>query len=258
MAITIPLMSVYQFNNDLLSGLHVPTEADLPPGEYISPIPALSDEDLRNTILIELGELEPIYTDPDFLQSMITLWNATERQTWIRLWATTLYKYNPIWNKDGKVTETRAFQLTGTTSGSDTSNNTRTFNEANTEDKTTSTTTSGTTSGSSTHSVTGYDTNSLSPESGDSSSGTSSGTGREVVDLDGTHTGTITDRGGGTSSGTASRSENETFERVEQGNIGVTTTQAMIKEQREIVEFNLYHYIVESFKRRFMVQLWDI
>ena len=35
------------------------------------------------------------------------------------------------------------------------------------------------------------------------------------------------------------------------GNIGVTTTQEMIKQEREISEFNLLSYIVAAFKREF-------
>lgn len=40
------------------------------------------------------------------------------------------------------------------------------------------------------------------------------------------------------------------------GNIGVTTTQQMIEQERNISEFNIYDYIVRSFKRRFCIMLY--
>lgn len=40
------------------------------------------------------------------------------------------------------------------------------------------------------------------------------------------------------------------------GNIGVTTTQQMINEQREVVKFNLSDYIIDEFKRRFCLMIY--
>lgn len=40
------------------------------------------------------------------------------------------------------------------------------------------------------------------------------------------------------------------------GNIGVTTTQQMINEQREVVKFNISDYIIDSFKRRFCLMIY--
>lgn len=40
------------------------------------------------------------------------------------------------------------------------------------------------------------------------------------------------------------------------GNIGVTTTQQMINEQREVVKFNISDYIIESFIKRFCVLVY--
>lgn len=51
-------------------------------------------------------------------------------------------------------------------------------------------------------------------------------------------------------SGTISR------ERTEQGNIGITSTQQLIKEEREIAEFNLYDLITEEFKKEFCVMVY--
>lgn len=40
------------------------------------------------------------------------------------------------------------------------------------------------------------------------------------------------------------------------GNIGVTTTQQMIAQEREIADFNMIEYITESFKKRFCVMIY--
>lgn len=61
---------------------------------------------------------------------------------------------------------------------------------------------------------------------------------KQQVDNDSTDTGTVT------------------RERTEQGNIGITTTQQMIKEEREIAEFNLYSLIIDEFKRRFCIMVY--
>lgn len=45
-------------------------------------------------------------------------------------------------------------------------------------------------------------------------------------------------------------------ERTEQGNIGVTTTQQMIKEEREIAVFNVMDVIIDDFKKRFCLLIY--
>ena len=40
------------------------------------------------------------------------------------------------------------------------------------------------------------------------------------------------------------------------GNIGVTTTQKLIREQREVDLFNLYDIIIEDFKMRFCILVY--
>ena len=44
--------------------------------------------------------------------------------------------------------------------------------------------------------------------------------------------------------------------RTEQGNIGVTTTQQMIREERDISEFSIYAYIADSFKDEFCILVY--
>lgn len=56
--------------------------------------------------------------------------------------------------------------------------------------------------------------------------------------------------GSGTDTGTITRV------REEHGNIGVTTTQQMIREEREIADFSLYQVIIDDFKMRFCIMVY--
>ena len=57
-------------------------------------------------------------------------------------------------------------------------------------------------------------------------------------------------KGSGTDTGTITRT------REEHGNIGVTTTQQMIREEREIADYSLYQIIIDDFKTRFCIMVY--
>ena len=363
--VLLSIMAVYNEDPTIFQYLTLPTTADLQStAELIEDPDELDKTTLIENILFELGELSLVYSEPETLKAMIKIWSAINKRPWTQLWETLLYKYNPIWNKDGRYTEARTLSTTGTDSGTLTDASTsghtvsgtlskstvtdqdtteaemtalnrdvKTVTDQDTtkaamtgenvseivtidNDTTTSSTatTSGTTSGTNSetleHQVTGFNTDSFSPSTKDIKSGSTSGTSSstttgsgsgtedqttstsknvdgtvnetgtndttETVDDDqtgtrsntGTNDITVTETGttGETLSGTGSLqrttsgqkagSEAENITRTEQGNIGVTTTQQMIREQREIVQFNLYHYITEQFKERFCVMVY--
>lgn len=43
---------------------------------------------------------------------------------------------------------------------------------------------------------------------------------------------------------------------INHGNIGVTTTQKLIEEERKVSEFNIIDYIIQSFKKRFCIMVY--
>jgi hypothetical protein len=49
---------------------------------------------------------------------------------------------------------------------------------------------------------------------------------------------------------------NDTRTTTRTGNIGVTTTQSMIKEERDVDTFSTIKYIVDSFKKRFCIMIY--
>ncbi len=58
------------------------------------------------------------------------------------------------------------------------------------------------------------------------------------------------------SSGSGEDTGTVTREREEHGNIGVTTTQQMIREEREVADFSLYQLIIDDFKTRFCIMVY--
>ena len=172
-------------------------------------------------ILMECNELELLYQDWDFMKQAITIWSAVNADVWQKLWNTTQLEYNPIWNVDGTVNEKETRDLAGT------DNSVRNVKDNVETDSTLE------------HDVMGYNVSSgYQHESKDTHHTETEGTTKDTEDRNRTDTGTI---------------ERETRRT---GNIGVTTTQQMIREEREVALFNMYDQIVKDFKRRFCVMVY--
>ena len=60
----------------------------------------------------------------------------------------------------------------------------------------------------------------------------------------------------GTTSGKTSGSAERTGTVIEQGNIGVTATQDLIQQQRELVKFDFYDFVASRFKAQFCVMIY--
>lgn len=55
---------------------------------------------------------------------------------------------------------------------------------------------------------------------------------------------------------TASSEQSGTHTGKIHGNIGVTTTQKMIQEERKVLDWDIHHYIIDEFKRRFCILVY--
>ena len=204
------LIGLYNYDNTLFNSMIMPEGIDT--------------DLLINSLLLRGGEFEVLYPDPDFMKFSIGAWSRKQLPVWMQLWDTTQYEYNPIWNKDGKITETRDLK-------DENLNSVYGFNSSSEapankdESKATGTDTMEHT-GKDTYNHTGTDTNDH--------------TGRQdidrKIDRDTSDTGTIT--------------------RVEQGNIGVTSTQSLILEQREVVKLNMMDVIIHDFINRFCLKIY--
>ena len=172
------ILGIYNYEPDIFEDVNFP--------DPIDKATAIS------TILLQNAELGLLYSDPETLRTALGAWSTAYQYSWEKLAATLELEYNPIWNKDGTITETEKVTL-----DADGTNETQVsaFNESTYQNRA-----------------------------------------KDTVAQDNT-----TDR---------------TYERVEQGNIGVTSTQQLIKEERETAEFNIYDRISEDFRNRFCIMVY--
>lgn len=176
----LSILAMYNYDKTIFDRLFVPQDE--------AGRPLFSKETLINTILFQNAELSLVYSDPATLKAVIGLWANSSQYSWEKLGKTLHLEYNPIWNKDGKITETETVESDGTST-----NKVSAFNDTNFQNR-----------------------------------------GQTISDADSTRT----------------------YERVEQGNIGVVSTQAMLIEERTVAEFNIYDRISADFRERFCIQIY--
>ena len=240
----LDLLGIYNFDNTVLDLLEVPEDED---GNEL-----IDKDTLKDNLLMDTAEMEILYPDASFLKLAIGAWSKKQVPIWSELYASTQYEYNPIWNVDGTVVEER--DLAGTDYRTDDHTTERTHDDSmeRTHDDTMERTHDDTlTTDSSTY---GYNSSAAAPT--DKVENAHDGT---ITD---THTGTITDAHTGTitdtDTGTINHDTTDTgsITTTRQGNIGVTSTQSLIKEQRDVVQFNIMDYIINDFKNRFCLLVY--
>ena len=210
----LSILGLYNYDPTIFDGLTIPTADDITDEADKVDDPFVPDkQELIKYICMQLSEMSLVYTKPDVVKTMIGIWSSVRLPVWKAIYNTLLYKYNPIWNKDGKIIEEHDLTI----KDNYTVTNLKTEHDGNVAQE-----------------VTGYDSTTYSPNT------------RQVVDTADTQNGATenvhTDKG--------------TITRTEGGNIGVTMTQEMIRQQREVIEFNLYDYILQDFKAQFCVAVW--
>ena len=254
MTATMDLMAMYKYDPTLFDNIILPAGVDR--------------DTLINCLIMDTAEMEIIYPRPDFLKTALTTWSYKQLPVWTKLYESTMFEYNPIWNKDGTVTEVETRDLKGsdyTVNNVDrvdnlTDKNTRNFQDQETRNLKDVETRN--LQDENAHSVYGFNSSTEAPESKD----LNKGTGTDSLDHTGTntldHTGTDTVDHSGRQDIDTTRDTKTTdtgtvkHERIEQGNIGVTSTQQLIKEEREVDQFNIYDYIINDFRQRFCLALY--
>ena len=178
----------------------------------------INKENLITNICGELAELELLYPNYEVLRTLIGVWSNASLYKWDKLYKTTLLEYNPIENYDRTETRTLTSQASGsaTAGGSDTTS----------------------ASGSSSEKTAGFNS---SPNS--------------LVDKGSNETESeATTEYGRTNSETYNKADTENVRT--HGNIGVTTTQQMTEQERNIANFNIYDIITNDFKQRFCLLVY--
>ena len=249
MRATISLMGMYEYDHTILDFFHYPDKWE-----------TVDKDVFVNKLLLDTAELEILYPDAEVFKMAIGYWSNAEVNNWNKLYETTILKYNPIWNKDGTVTEIEKHvknnNYTDVTDGK-ISDHTSTIGSQNTD-----------TSGNEKIDTTN-NTNEKNYVFGFNSDSAAQ-SGETVTDDTGR---TNTDRSENTKSNSSANTDATTtnntsfkhdekenigreYTRKEQGNIGITTTQQMINEEREVDKFNLMDYIIDRFKQRFCLLVY--
>lgn len=227
---------------------------------------ALNRETLIQNILAETAELEVLYPNPIVFKNLVGVWSQKNLDVWTRLYETTQYEYNPIENYNRYETGSDSGTGWTTHSGTDTTTENTTHGGTDTRridrDMGGSDTNSGT--GKDEHYIAGFNSQASGDDDGlvkqsrdetQSSNTTQYGSTEDVVDAL-AHGETIAKMGGVTHGEQIATTNGGEHELHAHGNIGVTTTQKLIKEQRAIDLFNIYDIIMEDFKMRFCILVY--
>ena len=205
-------------------------------------VPEGIDKDtLIDNILLNGGEFETIYGNPEFVRDAIGVWSSKWYRTFEKWVAVLDMEYNPLENYD-RMEDWSDQMNRGATSGARRdSGNTRTFNN---QDKRTIDTTAV-----SEDEVSAFDSSAYQPSA------------KNTVDNDGTDTvdysGTIKDEYGEGTSGEEKENKKDTHTGRIHGNIGVMTSQKMLAEELEVQRFNLTDQITDLFLQEFCILVYE-
>ena len=269
------LIGMYNYRNDIFNELVLPTGIDA--------------DMFKNALLMQSGEFEVLYPDPDFLKFSIKVWSTKWFRTFSEWLRGTQQTWNPIFNYDRFETirneRIKEFNSKTTADYSDDRrvdlDDTRTadLKDMRTADLTEKTnfdnsdTTTQIDEMTTEHEVAAYDTSSYSPSSKDivnngqskidhTGNVTNSNTGTDTTEHTGTdimkHTGSEkTTKKGTLSDNAGSESGQDLHEAHMYGNIGVTTSAAMLKEFYDISSWNLYQHMCDVFTSELLIPVYD-
>ena len=222
----LSIMGMYEYDPTVMDGLNVPD--------------GLDKEDVINNIMLECAELEIIYPRLETMKQAISIWSNSNQLTWDKLYKTMTVDYNPIWNVDADIVDTE--KITGDSKEGRTIARTGQDKETlNLKDKETKDLTD-------TKSVQGFNSSSWAQAEKVDQTGTDT--------IDHTGTDTIDKKENVTDNVTGTNNSKREYTQRRTGNIGVTTTQQMLEQERSIAEFNMIEYITNSFKKRFCLMVY--
>lgn len=216
---------LYNYDNTLFDGFNVPE--------------GLVKQIAIDAILMRTRELEILYPDFTYMKNRITIWSNKYQNNWKKLYDTTVLEYNPIENYDRMEDWTDTDDETSTSARDNTRNTTNTVKSTSTNEVM--------------NSVNVTDQNTA------FNAGLADHA-KQITDGDTTENGSITN----TETGKDTENENVNGGRTGRhtrtgrahGNIGVTTSQQMIQSERDLVVFNLYDVIAESFIENFCLMVY--
>lgn len=228
---TLSIMGLYNYDNTVFDGVTFPVGIDR--------------ETAINNILMNCASFSLIYPSLPFMKFALKNWSDKYFDNFRRLQEMQTVEYTPIWNKDGTISESHNYaeQERRISNTDETGNNSGKSNDFR---KQTNDGEQSTENAVSAYNETDYTNRDRQTAKTSSASG----------DLGHMEQNTEYQRGEKTDDNTI-RNHSEKYERVEQGNIGVTSTQQLINEEISLWQkFNIYDVITASFKREFCVMIY--
>ena len=196
----------------------------------------MNAESVVNCILTIHGRAPLDHFDPNYMRKAIGVWSRRRKPIWEKLLKTTQFDYDPISNYDRKEEYEDTHAIID-----------KKENTSSSKSEVTNTVVG----------VSGYSENAENQVSADNVSGYSPESKRMGSSSEKSNT-TTTDAGTGTISGkdvTERREENKHSAHL-YGNIGVTTTQQMIDEERKIVNYSVEEVIADDYRERFCLDFY--
>lgn len=238
-------------------------------------------KDLNDYIFFRLGQREPVFTDTRRFKQNLNSWFKVHQQNISKLVDTTLLDYNPIENYDRteemhrqtndteKTDGTTTNVSSGTTDNITTTKNVNSYKYEHNVVDGGSDSTSGSGGSDGTVSRSAYNETNFSPyetTEGTSHNNQSVTYGKtEKRDEEKNVTEDVSSDNNQTTSNNTTintddnvnRSGEENYTLRARGNIGVTTSQQMILQEREVVMFNIYDWIVEKLDKNLFLGVWN-
>lgn len=242
MRASLSILGLYQREPTLFDELELPGD--------------MNKDVLIDSILYEAASLEAYYPDPNFMKFMIGRWSFMNQSIWQKLYDTTVLEYNPIYNYDRTEEWTENEKMLDGRTAASTETETRNLKTGETSrtDSNGDVTTTGTMK--TELNVSGYNEVTFTPSEETIETPDTMTSNNVIVDgtRDSINTGTVSIDKKDTESLDRKRDNLRTGRAF--GNIGVTTTQQMIQQERETVTFNMYKVITDSFVDRFCLMVY--
>ena len=233
----LTLEALARYRPDLFDLLELPGVPDIDDmgvenADQVRTTWTISNADFIKYLCFKARGLSVAIANPDWMKEAIGTWSAMHKHEWQRAFNTLFYKYNPIWNKDGSINRSENSNYTDTTTHVGVNTDTETLDN--------------------TSFTNGYNNGSYSeiyPP------GAQPGTNLKWTHADkNTARNTIGHSLNNTDTTNGDKHGGEEIR--EKGNIGVTTTQQMLKEEREIALYSIEDIIADAFIKEFCLLLW--
>lgn len=240
------LIGLYNYDNTLFDGLTLPTGYDK--SLFI------------DTLLLEHGEKCVLYSDPDFMKYSIGAMGRKWYHELERIYMTLTDDYNPLYNFDRN--ETYFDQIYGTNSEATTGwkggGSTRTNNPEYFQEQTKDSTVETVTDAKTTEKVSAFNSSTYEPSKETTENGGKTKTNAGQTKYSG-KTEDIAENYGENSNGSVTGSEQKAITHTAQlyGNIGVTTSQQMARDEVELrMKYNLYGTAAGIFANELLLQVY--